>query len=310
MKKMLVKNSPPSFLKNGNKTRIIVIVGPTASGKSNLAVSIAKKINGEIISADSRQVYKRLDIGSGKITKKEMRGISHHMLDVVSPKKIYTAGKYKKDGEKSLRYIERKNKIPIVVGGTGFYIDSLLGKYSLPNVEPDEKLREFLSKKSNDELIAILSLLDRDRSKTIDKKNKVRLIRAIEIAKKLGGVPQNNPKNKYDVLMIGIKVKPEILKEKIKTRLLKRISGGMIEEVKELHKRGLSFKRMNELGLEYRYIAKYLKKEMTKEEMIKKLETEIWHYAKRQITWFKRDKSINWIEKLSESEKLVKKFLK
>src|SRR3989338_3879353 len=164
-----------------NEKKIVIVVGPNASGKSNLAVKLAKKINGEIISVDSRQIYKNLDIGSGKITKKEMGGIPHHCLDVANPKKIFTAYDYKKCAQKAMQKIWVKNKIPIIVGGTGFYIDAAIGRVKLSNVPPNPKLRKKLQKLSTTQLFNLLKKLDPKRAKNIDKNNPVRLIRAIEI---------------------------------------------------------------------------------------------------------------------------------
>ena len=276
-------------------------------------MNLAKKFKGEIVSADSRQVYKGLDIGTGKITKSEMRGINHYLLDVADPRHAYSVARYKKDAERAMSSVIKKTKLPIIVGGTGFYIDTLLGEISLPNVRANKKLRGVLSEKSKDELLAILTILDRERAKTIDKQNSVRLIRAIEIASAMGKVPKTKKQDsKYDVLKIGIKVEPDILKQKIETRLLSRIKKGMVSEAKNLHKKGLSFKRMEELGLEYRYLAKYLKGEMTEQEMIKKIKIENWRYSKRQMTWFKRDKEIHWLklDNLKNADNIVMDFLK
>ena len=163
--------------------KIVVIVGPTASGKSDLGVMLAKKIQGEIISADSRQVYKGLNIGSGKITKKEMRGVSHYGLDIANPKKIFTAEDFKKHATQSLNKIICRGKIPIIVGGTGFYIDVLLGLRNTANVPPNPQLRKRIENKSANELFMMLKKLDPERAKTIDQHNPRRLVRAIEIAK-------------------------------------------------------------------------------------------------------------------------------
>lgn len=298
--------------KREGKEKVIVILGPTATGKSDLAVIIAKKYNGEVISADSRQVYKDLTIGTGKITKKEMRRVQHHLLDVADPKKTYSAAHFVEDAEEALREIKKKGKVPIICGGTGFYIDALLGNLSIPHVPANKKLRKGLSQKSNDELVAALALLDRRRVKTIDRKNRVRLIRAIEVALALGEVPETEKKEKYETLKIGLRLPNNTLKEKIEKRLRTRLQSGMVAEAKQLHAKGLSWKRMEELGLEYRYLAKYLNKKITKEEMIKKLNLEIWRYAKRQMTWFKRDKSIRWIAptETKRAERLIKKFLR
>ncbi len=278
------------------KSKILVIVGPTATGKSSLAVKLAKKIGGEVISADSRQVYKGLDIGTGKITKKEMAGVPHHLLDVADPKKQFSVVKYVEQAEKALAGIIAKNKIPIVAGGTGFYIHALIDGVILPDVSPNVELRKKLSKKSAEELIDILKKLDRNRAENIDPKNSRRIIRAIEIAAALGKVPSiTKIPSKYDPVFIGLTLRAEELRKKIKVRLEKRLKMGMIKEAERLHKNGLSWKRMDELGLEYRYLALYLQKKISLEEMRKKLETEIWRYAKRQMTWFKRDNRIQWL---------------
>lgn len=285
--------------------KVIVILGQTSTGKSDFAVEIARLINGEVISADSRQVYKGMDLGTGKITKKEMRNVNHYLLDIVSPKKIFSVSDYQKQANKKIKEIEKKNKIAIICGGTGFYIDSIINETVFPEVPPNKELRKILSNKSAQELFEILKEIDEERSKNIDIKNSVRLIRAIEIAKSLGKVPsiKESKNNKFDVLKIGLTIPDEILKEMIKKRMLLRIKKGMIKEVENLHNSGVPWKRMNDLGLEYRYVSMYLQEKISKNEMIDKLNTEIWHFAKRQKTWFKRDKSILWINPLENSEK-------
>ncbi len=298
------------------KPKIIVLLGPTASGKSDLAVKLAKKFNGEIISADSRQVYKGLDIGTGKITKKEMNGIPHHLLDESDPKKIFTVHQFKTQAEKAIRKILKNNKLPIICGGTGFYIQSIVDNIKLPEVKPNTKLRNKLKNKTSEELFALLLKLDHKRAATIDPNNPHRLIRAIEIAKALGKVPRVESKPKYESLQIGVQTDDEVLKEMIHIRLHKRIKAGMIKEAEYLHNpqtgRGLSWKRMEELGLEYRYLAFYLQNKISEEEMAEQLNKEIWQYAKRQKTWFKRDQRIKWFtrEQKKEIEKEVKTFLK
>ncbi len=307
------------------KLRLIVILGPTSSGKSDLAVALALKFDGEVISADSRQVYKGLDIGTGKITKKEMKGVPHHLLDVANARKVFTASDFKILAERKIDEIIKRGKLPIVCGGTGFYIDALLGEKQIPEVPPNEKLRKELETKTAEELFEILQKLDKDRSVAIDRYNPRRLVRAIEICHALGSVPKLGAKSlelgemKYDVLKIGIKVDDEELKRRINKRLEKRIKQGMIAEAKKLHKNGLSYKRMTSLGLEYAALADFLQNKITKQEMITCLQNEIWHYAKRQMTWFKKparlshpggDKSIKWFEpKINILEKEVKKFL-
>jgi len=291
--------------------KIIAIVGPNASGKSNIAVKLAKRFNGEVISADSRQVYKGMNIGTGKITKKEMQGIPHHLLDVASPKRTFSVAQYKKLAEKAIKKIFKKKKVPILCGGTGFYIQAVIDDISFPKVKPDWKLRKELEKKSTKELFEILKKIDPNRAKKIDKNNPRRLIRAIEIVKKTKKpVPEIKKESKYDVLMIGIKKEKEELKKLIEKRLKKRLKQGMIKEVENLKKSGISWKKLESFGLEYKWIAKYLQKQISKSEMIEKLKKDIEDYARRQMVWFKKDKRIIWIKNYKELERLVKNFLK
>lgn len=270
--------------------KIIVVCGPTATGKSDYAVELAKKVRGEIISADSRQVYRGLDIGSGKITKKEMRGIPHHCLDIANPKRVFSVSSYKKFADKAIKDIISRDKTPIVCGGTGFYIDAVICDIVFPAVPPNKTLRKILEKLSLEELQNKLQKLDRRRFDLVDQKNKVRLIRAIEIATALGSVPEINKQahNKYDVEWIYLDFPDEVLKERIRKRLLKRMKTGMVKEVERLHSEGISWKRLESFGLEYRYLALFLQDKLSKEEMLKELEMAIWHYAKRQRTWFKK----------------------
>lgn len=294
------------------KPKIIVILGPTASGKSDIAVRLARKFKNEIISADSRQVYKGLNIGTGKITKKEMWGVKHHLLDVTNIKKRFTVSDYKKLAEKAMGEIFDKNKTPIVCGGTGFYIDVLLGEKQIPEVPPNLALRKKLERKNATQLFAILQKIDPQRAANIDAKNPRRLVRAIEIAKTIGKTPKHEVRNKkYEALKIGIRPKEKEIKERIYKRLIARIKKGMVEEAKKLHKRGLSWKRMTELGLEYKHLALLLQKKISRKEFIKQLDSAIWHYAKRQITWWKRDQNIHWFKpnEFAKIQKTTKDFL-
>lgn len=283
---------------------VIAIVGPTAIGKSTYAVKLALRLRSgqakkgaEIISADSRQIYRGLDIGSGKITKKEMRGIPHYMLDVANPKKIFSVHDFKRMAEPIIEDILARGKTPIIVGGTGFYIDTLLGDVTLPNVPPNNALRKKLEKLTLLALVGKLKKLDPKRAKTIDLKNKVRLIRAIEIATVLGKVPKiKKTIPTYKVKWIGLTTSREKLRKNIVKRLNARLVQGMLKEVHKLHKQGVSWKRMNELGLEYRYCALYLQKKLTETELVKTLTEKIYQYAMRQLRWFKRNKQIKWIK--------------
>lgn len=291
--------------------KLIVILGPTASGKTDLSIKLAKKFNGEVISADSRQVYKGMDIGTGKITEKEMMGIPHYLLDVASPKKIFTVADYKKLAEKLIDKILKKGKIPFIVGGTGFYIDAVLGNASIPEVKPDWKLRKKLGKKSVEGLYKMLKKLDPERAKLIDKYNPRRLIRAIEIVLKTKKpVPEIKSQSPvFDVLYIGVKRNKKELEKLIEKRLIKRLESGMLNEAKRLRKTGVSFKRMEEFGLEYRYMAYYLQKKISYDEFITRLNKEIEHYAKRQMTWFKKNKQIKWVKNYKEALYLLTRFL-
>ncbi|MBI4119294.1 MAG: tRNA (adenosine(37)-N6)-dimethylallyltransferase MiaA [Parcubacteria group bacterium] len=294
-----------------NCAKIIVIVGPTASGKSELAVKIAKKFNGEIISADSRQVYKYLDIGSAKVEGRWKNNrfiykkIVHHCIDFVNPKKVYTVAEYKKCAGKAIKDITSRGKIPILVGGTGFYIDSVIYDLPLPEVPPDENLRKRLNRLSPAELFEQLTELDRRRAANIDRFNKRRLIRALEIVLKTGKPVSANVTVgsrswvNCNILTIGLRMPPRQLKKRIENRLDGRLKGGLIEEVKNLHENppaggGLSWKRLDDFGLEYRYVSRYLRGIISYEEMRRKILAESWHYAKRQMTWWKRNKDIIW----------------
>ncbi len=296
-----------------SKPKIVIIVGPTASGKSALGVNLAKKFTGEIISADSRQVYTGLNIGSGKITTKEMAGVPHHLLDVVSPDTVFTASDFKTLAYEAILNVLAKDKLPIVVGGTGFYIDTLLSQVNLPTVPPNETLRQALNKKSTAELGSKLKTLDKERFNAIDKNNRHRLIRAIEIATTLGKVPKiKKTDSPFDYLIIGINIPQEELDEKIYQRLIERLDLGLIEEVKTLHDQGLTYKRLEDLGLEYKFVAYFLQNKLTRVEMIEKLYTAIRQYSKRQMTWLKKNKNIKWLNRknlLTEATLIVDHFL-
>lgn len=334
------------------KIPLIIIVGPTATGKSDLAVHIARsmkdshgKPRGEVISADSRQVYKGLDIGTGKITKSEMKGIAHHLLDVADPRipanstERFNVEKWQSMATQAIAEIHTRGHLPIICGGTGFYIEALVDGVILPEVPPNPSLRTKLEKKSAAQLFAILTKIDPKRAQAMlgkieekigttkkivdfsktsksngDWQNPRRIIRAIEIATALGAVPTISKIKKtdspYSPVFIGLTLPPEELKKKITTRLEKRLKHGMLAEVIRLHKSisngggGLSWKRMEELGLEYRYLARYLQDaSRTKSasearelyaKMIETLAGEIWQYARRQMTWFRRDARIHW----------------
>jgi tRNA dimethylallyltransferase len=304
-----------------SQKKLIVILGPTASGKSGIAIKLAKKFKGEIISADSRQVYKGMDIGTAKPLSHEftrinhqfariVNGIPHYLLDVASPKRKFTVAQYRKLALKAIEKIQKRGKIPFLVGGTWFYIKAIVDGIVIPEVPPDWKLRKKLEKKSAKELYKILKKLDPKRAKTIEKENKRRLIRAIEICKKIGKVPPLKFEPlPYPVLMIGIKKTKKELKKEIRKRFFNWLKRGFLREVLKLRKIGLSWKKIEDFGLHYRIAVKFLKKEVSRKEFIEKSIKEIENYAKRQLAWFKSDKRINWVKNKKEAEILTQKFL-
>lgn len=304
------------------KPKLIVILGPTSSGKTGLSIKLAKKFGGEVVSADSRQVYRGMNIGSGKVTKKEMAGVFHHLLDVANPKRRFSVAQYKKLAEKAISKIHKKNKIPFLVGGTGFYIQSVVDGIVIPQVKPDWKLRAKLEKLTVEQMFEKLKKLDPKRAKSIDRYNPRRLVRALEIVMTTGKAVPTITKNKnseLDILQIGITKSQDELKKLIRKRLLKRLeNNAMINEVKKLRKT-LSWKRLEEFGLEYRFIARLLRYAQhcgqaqyleAYQEMIDSIQKESEHYVKRQMTWFKKDNRIIWIKNQKEAENLIEKFLK
>lgn len=282
-----------------------------------MAVKIAQKINGEIISADSRQVYKGLDIGSGKVkgkwklqkpavsksrncekmtleTEKRKifiyKNIPHYCLDYVSPKKRYAVVDFKKCAERAMKDILLRGKTPIICGGTGFYISAITGGIKIPEVKPNWKLRKKLKKMPVEKLFEMLKKLSPQRAKNIDSKNPRRLIRAIEIARAASTtVVEAKPiDNRCRFMQIGIKLPEKELKKRIEKRVKKMFRDGLLSEVKKLKKQGLSWKRIYELGFEYKYPALFLQGKISEEEMLKRMILENWHYVKRQMTWFKK----------------------
>ncbi|MCL5008720.1 MAG: tRNA (adenosine(37)-N6)-dimethylallyltransferase MiaA [Patescibacteria group bacterium] len=304
------------------KDKLLAIVGPTASGKSELAVSLAKKFNGEIISADSRQIYAGMDIGTGKVEGawKKIRGrkiyvykgIPHYCIDFLSPKKQFSAGLFQRQAQKAIDDILERGKLPILCGGTGHWIDAVVLGQKLPEVKPNPALRRKLEKLSPEKLFIRLQKLDPARAKNIDRFNKRRLIRALEIVMSTGQpVPALNSKpSPYECLWLGLLWPQEALYKRIDSRLTERLSQGMVKEISQLHKQGLSWKKLFDFGLEYRYVGQYLQKKLTHDEMIEQLGYAIKHYAKRQMTWWKRNRNIQWLKTpFKQADKLTKKFI-
>jgi tRNA dimethylallyltransferase len=294
-------------------SKIVVIVGPTASGKSDLAIKLAQKFQGEIISADSRQVYKGLDIGTGKVSKKEQKLVPHHLLDIANLKRPATAGfavaQFQKLGQKTIKEILKRGKLPIIVGGTGLYVDALVFNTAYPEVPPNPKLRAQFGKLTVEQLFEKLKKIDPKRAKSIDPHNPRRLIRALEIIaatqKPISDLKRESP---YHVLWLGLN--PEDLDKRINARLYARLKQGILTEVKNLRRSGVSWKRLHDLGLEYRWIGEFLQNKITGVEMMTGLERAIRQYAKRQMTWFKKNKKIHWLKEPGEAMRLGRSFLK
>jgi tRNA dimethylallyltransferase len=296
-------SSPISSTKYMKKPKIVSIIGPTSSGKTSLSIAVAKQFDGEVISADSRQVYKGMNLGTGKVTEAEMQGVPHHLIDIIHPTEIYTAAHFKTDAAHAIAEINSRGHLPIIAGGTFFYLDVLRGKMQPAPVEPNEALRTHLETLSSDELFLLLQIKDSKRAETIDKDNRRRLIRSLEIIEELGTVPEVTvTESPHDMLIIGIDIDKETLHKNIQVRLHERFEAGMIDEVRQLHAAGVSFERLDGFGLEYRYITKYLKGELPEEEMKTELETKIRQFAKRQMTWLKRDKEIEWFSPENQAE--------
>jgi len=292
-----------------SKNKLIVILGPTASGKTSLSIKLAKKFNGEVVSADSRQVYKKMNIGTGKVTKKEMQNIPHHLLDVISTKTKFSVAQYQKKAIASINKISKKGKLPFLVGGSPFYIYSVVDGWQFPEMKANPVLRKKLEKKPLEELQKMLKKLDAKRYSTIETKNKRRLVRAIEIAKALGSVPVLKQNPQFDCLLLGIKHSTKKTAELIHKRQIQMFKQGMVTEVNSLKKSGVSWKRLDDFGLEYRWIARYLQNKISKQEMEEKLEIDTIRFSKRQMTWFKRNKKILWIENQKQTEQAIKDFL-
>lgn len=313
------------------KQKVIVIIGSTASGKTGVAVNAALKYDGEVISADSRQVYIGMDIGTGKDlceydikTDSGVVHIPYHLIDVVDPREQFTLADFQKQAYKSLDDILSRKKLPIIAGGTGMYAQSLVDGYDLSGVRPDEADRKLLEKKGKEELFEILLNYNKkfaDNLNNSDKNNKRRLVRYIEMAKiqdkdlKINKVDKKI-KNKYEFLILGLKWPREILHGRIYKRLIERLEKeNMVEEVENLNREGVSWERLDSFGLEYRYISRYLRDILTYDEMIDELHRAIKKFAKQQKKWYKRwekqGNKIHWFEgETDELWDLVDNFLK
>lgn len=304
--------------------KLIALVGPTASGKSDCAIELARLYDGEILSADSRQVYRGMNIGTGKVIRDShtpnsdtsiflSEGIRHHGIDIADPQEDYNIAHFLRDAKETIANIRSRDHLPIICGGTHFWIQTLLEGNSLPEVPPNPALRLKLSEQTAEELFALLQTQDPARAENIDRHNTIRLIRALEIIEHLGKVPPSEVQNRGKVLqnihIIALCPPKEVLRERIAQRLESRFAQGMIAEVEGLHTHGVSWERLETFGLEYRFIALFLQKKLTEQEMRVQLFHAIWHYAKRQLSWLRRWENmgapIHWVE---DQEKALKKI--
>lgn len=295
------------------KSKVIVIVGPTASGKTAVSIELAKKINGEIISADSMQIYKYMDIGTAKPTADEMQGIKHYMLDIVEPDETYNVAKYKKMAENAIEEILAKGKTPIIVGGTGLYINTLVNGIEFLEIEGDTQYRDSLIKRGYGEGANVLhdelKKVDPESAEAIDANNIRRVARALEIYKVTGKTKtqldiESRKEVKYDYIMFGLEWPREELYSRIDQRVDIMVKSGLIEEVKWLIENyKVSSTAMQ--GLDYKEVVEYLNGDISYEEMVEKLKIETRHYAKRQLTWFRKDTRIKWVTKEKAVDEII-----
>ena len=290
--------------------KLIVIAGTNASGKSGLGVELASRYGGEIVSADSRQVFRGLDLGSGKITPQEMRGVPHHLIDVCQPGDFFSMADFQRLAYAAIDGIQARGKLPFLVGGTGLYVDAVAEGYELSDRAPDLALRAELETHTTPELYQMLQ--KKLPGTEIDPRNRNRVMRALE---RLAADDYHPGKRqpRYEVLKLGVSWDRETLKQRIDERLERRLRDGMVQEVQGLLDAGVSREFLMKLGLEYRYLTRYLDGELTYEQMVLELGNAIKKFAKRQVTWFKKDPAIHWLDMradpVAQAAALIDRFL-
>lgn len=290
--------------------KLIVIAGTNASGKSGLGVELASRYGGEVVSADSRQVFRGLDLGSGKITPQEMRGVPHHLIDVCQPGNFFSMADFQRLAYAAIDGIQARGKLPFLVGGTGLYVDAVAEGYELSDRAPDLALRAELETHTTPELYQMLQ--EKLPGTEIDPRNRNRVMRALE---RLAADDYHPGKRqpRYEVLKLGVSWDRETLKQRIDERLERRLRDGMVQEVQGLLDAGVSREFLMKLGLEYRYLTRYLDGELTYEQMVLELGNAIKKFAKRQVTWFKKDPAIHWLDMradpAAQAAALIDRFL-
>jgi tRNA dimethylallyltransferase len=300
---------------NPRLPKLVVVQGPTACGKSALGISLAQRFDGEIVSADSRQVYRGLDIGTAKVTPEERALVPHHLLDVADPREVYTVAQYQRDAIAAINAILERGHQPFLVGGSPHYIQAVVDHLEIPHIEPQPELRAQLESRPLAELLAQLEELDPQSAATIDCSNPRRVIRALEVCL-VSGKPFSKQRKQadplYHSLLLGIEWPREVLYQRIDTRVDERMRQRMVQEVQRLLDEGVSHERLEALGLEYRYISRLLRGEVkSQDEMVKKLKYAIHDFTRRQLTWFRRDKRIVWVQggDVEQAEEVVQRFL-
>ena len=303
---------------DNKKPKLVVILGPTASGKTGLAIKLARKFNGEIVNADSRQIYREMDIGTGKVeSRKSLKSkvlkveSPIHLISIVNPDQKFSLAQYKKLAINKIKEIQKRDKIPFLVGGTGLYISAVVNNLEIPKAPPDDKIRKRLNKLSAEKLFEKLKKIDLKSAEIIGENNKRKLIRALEVYE-ITGKPfsslQTKGKPLFDVLQIGVKTDREELYKKIDRRADEMIKMGLVEEVEKLAKK-YSFNLPAMSGIGYQEIGLYLQNKTTLEEAVQKMKFRTHQYARRQMTWFRKDERIGWVESCEEAERLINNFL-
>ncbi|HBV58284.1 MAG TPA: tRNA (adenosine(37)-N6)-dimethylallyltransferase MiaA [Candidatus Magasanikbacteria bacterium] len=305
-------------------SKLVVVLGPTASGKTDFSIELAKKFNGEIISADSRQIYKKMNIGTAKVRgawqKDKVTGekvfvyenIPHHLVDFIDPGDEFSLAQFKALAIARVNEIISHGKLPMLVGGTGLYIQAVVDNLLIPAVPPNKKLRQSLEEKTNQELVELLKKLDPVATRTIDADNKRRLIRALEVCiwtgKTFSG-QQNKGESLFECLQIGLSVPRDELNSRIAERAEKMMERGLLEEVRALVKQRYGWNLPSMSGTGYKQFAGYFKKEISLENTVELLKRDTRRYARRQMTWFKRDAKIKWVDNVADAAKLIMEFL-
>ncbi|WP_019227017.1 tRNA (adenosine(37)-N6)-dimethylallyltransferase MiaA [Sedimentibacter sp. B4] len=286
--------------------KIIVIVGPTAVGKTYVSIELAKKLGTEIISADSMQIYKGMDVGTAKIKTEEMQGIKHHMIDLIYPDENYSVSDFKREAEKNIDEMISRGKVPVIVGGSGLYVNSLIYDLDFSNAKSNEKLRDYYTyyhkEHGEDALYEKLKKIDPESAEKIHKNNVKRVIRALEVYDLTGrkfsetNTDIRKKSSKYDFILIGLSMDRKILYERINQRVDKMINEGLVEEVKSLIDKGFEKNLISMQAIGYKEIIEFLEGNITFEEAVNILKQNTRHFAKRQFTWFLKDENVKWFD--------------